>query len=594
MNRYPDSVRGVSLLPALNEIEAAELLRPLDAGEFLFKHQLVQDTAYQSLMRHDRKRLHRLVGEALERAYPQKLDELAPRLAEHFEEAGDTARALHYFEQAADGAAARFANREALNFYTRALDAAQELQTDTRDTLYRARGVIYERIGEIEHARSDLENALQLAQAEGDVQAEWQSLQDLGFAWLAQDYARAGIYFERALELARVSNDPFRVAHSLNRVGNWYLNNEDPSRALAYHHEALSMFHKMNEKRGIAETEDLLGMTNLVGTDFIESQRHIHLALQLFQELNDARGTATAQISLYLSGPSPQSDTLVLPPFAGDIETALGEILPRLRDLGWRAGEAQALWVIGERLFAMGEYGRGLELLRESITVAREIEHRQWLAAATMLVGALYLDVLAFETAQPFLEQGLALSREVGSMHWTRVASGFLASMRIALGELDAAQEILDATLPAGTPARTLGQRQAWAARVELALARHEPDTALEWLDLLLRDASNLTPESVIPRLWCLRARALMQKKNPRAAQELLLQAHASNGLTLPERWRVAMHLAQTLRAQENAADAARYANEADAHLETLAVNLPEPQVRETFRTRARKLIWET
>lgn len=140
-----------SLPHTLNAIANAQLIRRSDEkgadNAYWFKHALVQDTAYASLMRHDRKRLHRLVAETLERVYPERATELAPRLAEHFDEAGETARALFYFERAAESAAARYANREALDFYTRALDAAEELQTETRDSLYRARGVVYERIG---------------------------------------------------------------------------------------------------------------------------------------------------------------------------------------------------------------------------------------------------------------------------------------------------------------------------------------------------------------------------------------------------------------------------------------------------------------
>jgi len=44
---------------------------------YIFKHALVQDTAYQSLLKKDRGRLHRAVAEAFERAFPDQLDENA-------------------------------------------------------------------------------------------------------------------------------------------------------------------------------------------------------------------------------------------------------------------------------------------------------------------------------------------------------------------------------------------------------------------------------------------------------------------------------------------------------------------------------------
>jgi len=56
--------------------------------EYLFRHALVQDAAYASILRADRKRIHLAVGEALERLYPARAAELAPTLAQHFSAAG--------------------------------------------------------------------------------------------------------------------------------------------------------------------------------------------------------------------------------------------------------------------------------------------------------------------------------------------------------------------------------------------------------------------------------------------------------------------------------------------------------------------------
>ena len=61
--------------------------------------------------------------------------------------------------------------------------------------------------GEFEPAEADYRAALDAARADGDRGAEWQGLLDLGFAWLARDYARAGIFFEQALTLAEELGD---------------------------------------------------------------------------------------------------------------------------------------------------------------------------------------------------------------------------------------------------------------------------------------------------------------------------------------------------------------------------------------------------
>ena len=113
----------------LSNLESAGLIRVASVEpelEYLFLHTLVQDAAYASILVSDRKRLHLAVGETVENMYPHRLDsrELAPRLAQHFSEAGEDQRALKYFSLAGEAALASFANQEAENHFRRGLSLA--------------------------------------------------------------------------------------------------------------------------------------------------------------------------------------------------------------------------------------------------------------------------------------------------------------------------------------------------------------------------------------------------------------------------------------------------------------------------------------
>jgi len=63
-----------------------------------------------------RRQLHGRVGEAMEALFPDRLDELSPTLAYHFERAEAREKAIRYLRRAADCAQATFANTEALGF----------------------------------------------------------------------------------------------------------------------------------------------------------------------------------------------------------------------------------------------------------------------------------------------------------------------------------------------------------------------------------------------------------------------------------------------------------------------------------------------
>src|ERR671931_130048 len=101
----------------LSTLEASGLVRLLAVQpelEYLFRHALVQEAAYSSLLKRDRKQLHLAVGEVLERLYPGQREELAATLAHHFERAEVRDKAMHYLTLAGDRARDGYANAAAV------------------------------------------------------------------------------------------------------------------------------------------------------------------------------------------------------------------------------------------------------------------------------------------------------------------------------------------------------------------------------------------------------------------------------------------------------------------------------------------------
>jgi tetratricopeptide (TPR) repeat protein len=90
--------------------------------EYLFRHALVQDAAYSSLLKQDRRALHKLAAESLLTVYPERERELAGVIAMHFDQAGDVTHAAEHYAIAGEHALERFAQREAVSFFKRAFE----------------------------------------------------------------------------------------------------------------------------------------------------------------------------------------------------------------------------------------------------------------------------------------------------------------------------------------------------------------------------------------------------------------------------------------------------------------------------------------
>ena len=166
---------------ALDELLRAELVfrrgTPADAG-YAFKHALIRDTAYNSMVRSQRALRHAQIADALERSEPQTVAAHPELLAQHHQEAGHGSEALRYWTAAGDLAQRRYASREAASHYNAAIALVSRLPAGP--------------------ARSELELALQLKLGNALTVSE-------GYASSAtyQSYARAR---ELARELGRVED----------------------------------------------------------------------------------------------------------------------------------------------------------------------------------------------------------------------------------------------------------------------------------------------------------------------------------------------------------------------------------------------------
>src|SRR5206468_580007 len=114
----------------LAELQALEIIYRqglLPEPAYIFKHAVIQDVAYNSLLVQRRKELHKAVGQAIEELYTDRLTEHYEELAYHYERAEAWGKALEYLVKAGQKLQQAYANLEALDFYARALEVCEKL-----------------------------------------------------------------------------------------------------------------------------------------------------------------------------------------------------------------------------------------------------------------------------------------------------------------------------------------------------------------------------------------------------------------------------------------------------------------------------------
>jgi predicted ATPase/class 3 adenylate cyclase len=130
------------LLAAVSGMEESELRRQLaelvsaelfyqrgiiPSAQFTFKHALIQETAYQSLLNKARKEFHSRIAHALDKDFPDLVEASPELMAHHCEVGGLPDRAFSFHRRAGAAAASRSANREGIHHFKSALRVLEQL-----------------------------------------------------------------------------------------------------------------------------------------------------------------------------------------------------------------------------------------------------------------------------------------------------------------------------------------------------------------------------------------------------------------------------------------------------------------------------------
>ena len=181
--------------------------------EYIFKHALTQEAAYELLLIRRRKELHRRAGEVLERLYPEQQGELASVLAYHFRLGEQWQRAADYSMRAGAQAVSVYAMSEALEHYENA----------------------YQALGKVPEASPE-----QLC----DAILGWTRA-----AFKSRPYQEVVDRLKEAEKIAREQNDELRLAQILHWIANEYISHGFPGRGMPALFESYELAERLGEER---------------------------------------------------------------------------------------------------------------------------------------------------------------------------------------------------------------------------------------------------------------------------------------------------------------------------------------------------------
>jgi predicted ATPase len=217
---------------------------------YIFKHALVQDAAYHSLLNSRRQQLHARIAQILEERFPETARAKPELLAHHFDQAGLVEKAVEYHEQAGRRAIAQSAVSEALAHFGSALDRLQSLPR-SRDRLRRELGI-------------------HLALGSGHVAVH-------GFA------ARAtGDAYRRASELCKELGETKELFPVLYGLCLYHLYGAELTEAQSVAEHLLKLVETTEDRGLLFFAHQAAGVSSLPAGDFVQARFHLEQALALY------------------------------------------------------------------------------------------------------------------------------------------------------------------------------------------------------------------------------------------------------------------------------------------------------------------------
>jgi predicted ATPase len=457
-------------------------------SSYLFKHALVQDAAYGTLLRGRRQNLHARVAALLEQDFPELVERQPELLAHHLTGAGDTERAIDEWLKAGQHAAVRSAHLEAIGHFERGLAALSALAEgparDRREIeLQLARGLslftvegfqsaeaarVYARARELAEQRDDprqlfmatyglwqsangaarifdcrsLSNRLQQLTADDTdnelrLQAHhsaWATYLFAGEPTVSREHSEAGrqLYDPERHRLHHQlygGHDPGMCALYFGAQVHWLLGY--PDKGLALGREALALAERISHPFSFALALQYNCMVHL-------DRGEPELALQL---LEAAKALAAEQRLSFVVEPQLLHGAVLIA--RGELEEAVVCLREGLARPSAMRVRCYGLARLADALTRQGEHGAALAAARDGINTAENTGHRQWEAELHRFEGIALSGLNRLEDGQNSLAEAMRIARRQQAKAYELRAATSLARFWCDQGRRAEAHDLL-------------------------------------------------------------------------------------------------------------------------------------------------------
>ena len=410
--RLLEEVTGISkpLKSYLLQLQSLEFIyeKTLFPGpEYIFKHALTQEVAYESLLLKRRKEIHNRIGRAIEKIYKDTLEDFYETMAYHYSRSEETERALTYLKLSGGKAARNNSNWESVRFYQEAIRVLDN-QPEGEENRNERMGIYLSMLNPLT-LLSFPEGSLETIQEAEKLSGE-----------LGDDASLAAVYGK------------FSLYHSLKG---------DASLGMEYSEKCFDTAERVGDIESMAKIAADICFGMLVTGRLLESAAISRRVLELIEEQHRKKCLVAGGRALFVIQCGYCGIALGA---LGKFEEANAVLEKGLRlaleiDYTWGMGFVEYWWSFSS--YWEGDVESTIDHARKAIDRFEELGVEFLLGTAWSFLGSGYYFLGDHGAAKAYAEKGLEIQRRSGMATLVAMINYFLALIRSAAGDLEGGME---------------------------------------------------------------------------------------------------------------------------------------------------------
>lgn len=422
------------------------LWEELSKLKYLFKYNLLVETAYNMQLKDRLHKLHKVIAESIEEIFSGESAHYF-EIAYHYVKAEINYKAIIYLEKAGDYAKEIYDNQIALNSYQQLLkllpknnygkilnikyklceileiigkwhEATEILQKIVYNSENISNKKLFAKInllyGKILTQKGDFKKAFEILQQTKNISKELEddnifgsALKNIGILYTNQaEFGKALDYFQQALNIFTKINEEIEKSNSLNAIGIIYANTSKIDKALEYFQQSHSSSELINHKQGISNSLSNIGRIYEIKGELDKALECQKKSLVIRDEIGYKKG-----ISICLGSISE------IHRLKKEYDKALKyqfDALSVFEEIGNQRGKALSLNIIGLTYKDCNKFDEALEYFTKALEIFHQIKDKKNIAFVIGNIGLIYFELGEYTKALDYQFKALEIKKVIG------------------------------------------------------------------------------------------------------------------------------------------------------------------------------------